>query len=135
MMNFRRLIQLVEKDLHHLNKELVHSPQKLVVNVREGLEKEFPNSRDYAYTYIDDDGNYIIVFSQKMYQSDLARIRAIMRHEVAHAFHFLTGHHEHTEQETDDLAEQIWGDRIYYDDDDIQTLNHGQYPRPTYLHG
>jgi hypothetical protein len=128
---FKQLIRLVSRDLAVLNSQI--QPNKLIVHIREGLEQEFPNERDYAYTY-DDNGDYIIVISNKMYRARLATIRAIMRHELAHAMFFLKGKDQHSEQETDDLAEQIWGDRIYYDDNDVQTLKHGQYPRPAHLH-
>ena len=128
----RQILQVVEKDLNALNSKI--APNKLIIHVREGLDSEFPNNRDYAYTFMNDNGEYVIVFSSKMYRAGLARMRAIMRHEMAHALHFLNGNDDHSEQDTDDLAEQVWGDRLYYDDEDIQTLRQGKYPRPLYLH-
>ena len=129
---FKQILSLVSKDLAVLNSQI--QPNKLIVHIREGLENEFPKDRDYAYTYINDDGEYTIVFSKKMYRARIPTIKAIMRHEMAHALHFLNGHDEHSEQDTDDLAEKVWGDRIYYDDEDIQTLEYGKYPRPRHLH-
>ena len=129
---FKQILSLVSKDLAVLNSQI--QPNKLIVHIREGLENEFPKDRDYAYTYMNDDGEYVIVFSKKMYRARIPTIKAIMRHEMAHALHFLNGHDEHSEQDTDNLAEQIWGDRIYYDEKDIQTLEKGKYPRPKHLH-
>lgn len=131
MSSLEKIVRLVNKDLNHLNAQI--EPKKLVLNLREGLDDEFPNHRDYAYTYINEDGEYTIVFSRKMYRADLARVRAIMRHEMGHAMFFMMGNADHSECETDQIAEQIWGDKIYYDDEDIQTLNIGKHPRPNYL--
>ena len=128
----KRLIKIVNDDLMQLNASI--APKRLIVNIREGFEDEFPNHRDYAYTYIDENGEYIIVYSKKMYQASEPSIQALMRHEMGHALHFLNDNDDHSEQETDDLAEQTWGDRIYYDEHDIQTLEYGKYPRPPYLH-
>ena len=108
----------------------IGSPFEL--RVRQGFDHEFPKKRDYAYTY-EDKGDLIIVFSPKMLRAEEDRIRALMRHEMAHALFIHQGNHHHSEQETDDLAEKTWGDRISYDHDDIQTLKRGKYPRPTYL--
>jgi hypothetical protein len=132
MNKFQQIMNVVNKDLNHLNSQI--SPRTLKINVREGLEEEFPNNRDYAYTYVDDNGEYNIVFSTKMYNANLSRIRAVMRHEMGHALFFLMGNEDHSEIETDNIAEQIWGERLYYDDEDIQTLNFGKHPRPEYLH-
>jgi len=63
------------------------------------------------------------------------RIEAVMRHEVAHAVQFYTRlpDAEHTERGTDVLAERLWGDRISYDEDLVQTLGEGVHPRPAFL--
>ena len=127
----KRIMDIMHEDIQILNQKI--SPHRLIVRIREGKEEDFPNDRDYAYAFEDENENYIVVFSSKMSHASEDRIRAIMRHEMSHALHFLQGDLEHSEQDTDDLAEEIWGDRISYDHEDLQTLNHGQYPRPAHL--
>jgi hypothetical protein len=127
----KRIVEIMQNDMNVLNSQI--SPQQLVIKVRKGSQREFPQPRDYAYTTIIDD-NIIVVFAPKMLRATPDRIQAIMRHEMSHALHMFQNNHDHSEQQTDDLAEQIWGDRIYYDDEDLQTLEYGKYPRPSYLH-
>ena len=127
----KRIVDIMQKDINVLNSQI--SPKNLVVKVRKGSQREFPKARDYAYTMMVDN-DIIVVFAPKMLRASEDRIRAIMRHEMSHALHMLHDNHDHSEQETDDLAEEIWGDRIYYDDEDLQTLQYGKYPRPSYLH-
>ena len=121
----------MQADMQVLNSKIY--PQNLIIRVRKGNHKEFPESRDYAYTTVIDD-HIIVVFAPRMLRANEDRIRAIMRHEMSHALHMFRDNYDHSEQDTDDLAEEIWGDRIYYDDEDLQTLQYGTYPRPSYLH-
>lgn len=102
------------------------------VYLREGFSKDFPKNRDYAYS-MKSDGKFYIIFAPKMRKALRNRTRAILRHEIAHIIYMMQGNDSHTEQDADNLAERIWGDRIYYDSEDIQTLDIGRYPRPAYL--
>jgi hypothetical protein len=103
--------------------------------VRIGGDFEFSKKRDQAFTILPrSKGTHIIVVAPKLVDSDDSRIQAVMRHEIAHALFHHDENFNHSEQDADDLAESIWGDRIYYDDDDVQTLDFGKYPRPEYLH-
>lgn len=120
------IVNIVKDDLARIG-------NPIVVRVRKGFDEEFPKRRDYAYTYQDKDGNIVIVFSPKMLNASDDRIRAIMRHELSHGMFMTKGNHHHTEQQTDDLAERLWGDRISYDREYIQTLKRGYYPRPEHL--
>ena len=101
-----------------------------VLNVRlvEDNPKKYPRRRNFAQT----DGTTIYVAPKFFYQ-DLSRIDALIRHELAHTVFMLFGLHDHSEAETDELAELIWKQNIYYDDEDVQTLNLGTRPRPVYL--
>ena len=122
----QRVIDIVDSDLQSIG-------YPITIRLRVGFESEFPNDRDYAYTY-EVDGHLIVVFAPKMLKASEDRIKAIMRHEIGHAIFMSKGNHHHSEQQVDDLAERLWGDRLYYDHQDIQTLRRGQYPRPKHLH-
>jgi len=95
---------------------------------------EFPEKRNYAYCSWD--GSEVrIVFSPKILKASKARADALIRHELAHAL-MMSEEKEHTERETDALAEEVWGDPIYYDKDDVQTLDKRKATtrlRPSYL--
>jgi len=122
-------MQIIYEILVDQLSKLEHHP---IIRFREGHEKEFPQYRDLAYTYMYDDENIIIVYAPKILKLSKDNIIAVLRHEIAHAILIDNGE-EHTEQETDDLAEELWGDRISYDHNDIQTLKNGKYPRPQHL--
>lgn len=121
----QNIINIIKSDLQKIG-------NPIVVRVRKGFSHDFPKDRDYAFTY-EDDGQLIIVFAPKMLQANEDRIRAIMRHELSHAIMMSEGNHHHSEQETDDLAERLWGRKIQYDNEYIQTLKQGHYPRPLHL--
>lgn len=91
-------------------------------------KKRYPENRNYAMT-----NGYIIFLSPKILMADENRVQALLRHEMSHAVLMQAGLHEHTEKQVDALAEVLFGDRIYYDEEDIQTLALGKYPRPNYL--
>ena len=100
----------------------------------EGSIKDFPNRRDFAYTFFPDSGQpYELVVSPRLKNQSPSRVIAIIRHEVAHAVLHESGEENHTERETDRMAEEIWGQKIYYDDEDVQTLEVGTRPRPDHL--
>jgi hypothetical protein len=120
-----RVLNIVKQDMNEIDFDVV---------IRIGEPARFPNPRNYAYTIPEsDNGKHIIVVSPKMLRASDDRIRAIIRHELAHAQFHSEGNFTHSEQDTDDYAEDIWGDRIFYDDEDLQTLRGGQYPRPSHL--
>lgn len=88
--------------------------------------------RDLAYA---EPEKHLVTFHRKILDRDVANIIALMRHEIAHCVdpHVFT--RPGREQRADDIAEQVTGQRIYYDDRDVQTLDvRGKYPRPLYLH-
>jgi hypothetical protein len=88
----------------------------------------YPDVRNYAKT----DG-YVIYVSPKILSAEEHRIEGLLRHEFAHVVFIQSGNHHHTETETDKLAEDLFGDVILYDDDDVQSILYGRAPRPSYL--
>ena len=75
------------------------------------------------------------------------RAKAVIRHEIGHALDFLLPRHEvdsiflsrgfdpisTPERRADKLAEIIWDQPIYYDDQLVQSLSKGIKPRPKHL--
>lgn len=107
----------------------------LRVTLTIGDAEGFPKARDYAYSAWDGRISEI-VFAPKVLSAKMARVDALMRHELAHAILQNAGL-EHTEAECDAVAEKVFGDPIYYDADDVQTLDAhapgARRPRPAYL--
>ena len=107
---------------------------RFVIKLVIGDLSEFPKTRNLAYTNHVSKNHCDIVFAPKWYLSE-ANFDAVMRHELAHAFHFLYPnvfvhlrdyglffHKESEEIFADKCAELIFGERIYYDKDLIRTL-------------
>jgi hypothetical protein len=61
-----------------------------------------------------------------------ARVRGLLRHELAHAAD-RSWTRKGREQRADDIAERVTGQRVYYDHEDVQTTRRGTYPRPKRL--
>lgn len=93
--------------------------------------KKYPKARDYAMT----DG-YTVFLAPKILKANLSRVQGLLRHEMGHAVFLQAGWHDHTERQTDKMAEVLFGDVIYYDKEDIQTIEAkgNKTPRPSYLH-
>lgn len=88
-----------------------------------GPAEEFPNLRDYAYCGYDDERERAeITFGPRVFGAPKARVDALIRHELAHGL-LMARDLEHTERECDAVAERVFGDKVYYDADDIQTLD------------
>lgn len=102
--------------------------KKIDVELVIDRERAYPKPRDYAQT----DG-YTIFVSPKILKAERHRVEGLLRHEFAHVVFLQSGNHKHTERETDKLAEELFGDTILYDDDDIQSVLYGRAPRPSYL--
>ena len=136
-MNSQRLKELcVQRDrefrtfLRHLGLDTNYT-----FNCQVGDIKEFPETRNLAYTAKITKNSCDIVFAPKWYLSE-SNYDAVLRHEFAHALEFihpeifqvlrengLFFNDQCHEIYADKLAEIIFGDRIYYDDDLIQTLD------------
>jgi integrase len=103
------------------------------VTLRIGRAVEFPRKRDYAYCHLRDDGRIAIVVAPKIRRASIARIDGLLTHEFGHAAHFAAGRIEHSERAADAAAERLFGVRISYDRDDVQTTDLGLRPRPARL--
>lgn len=120
------------RDLFNERREQVRGIRPdLRIELGIGDSAEFPANRDYAYCAWDGE-KARIVFAPKIRQADRSRQDALIRHELAHAL-LTSADLPHSERECDAVAEAIFGDLIYYDDDDVQTLVGGSRPRPPYL--
>jgi hypothetical protein len=98
-----------------------------------GDAKSFPQPRNFAQCGLARKHVLRIEVAPKMLTQSADRIEAVLRHEIAHAVFFAYGEPDHTERETDQLAEELFGGRIFYDAIDVQTLRRGKFPRPKYL--
>lgn len=118
-----------------LRREALTVDADLRIYIVEGEEFEFPEERSLAYTYYEsDDRPMKMVVAPKIIGVPEDRIEAILRHEFGHALLISGGAHDHSEREADHVAETLWGEPIFYDEKDIQSLCCGVRPRPDYLH-
>lgn len=88
------------------------------------------NPRSYAWSY---PSRLEIWFVEKVLELPEANIVALVRHELGHLAEPGTGSKLTSEQHADDVAEKVTGERIHYDENDVQTTGPGVYPRPKYL--
>ena len=108
----------------------------------------FPAPRDYAFCRYDPrTGAITIGVAPKFLSAPVHRQDALLRHELGHAIDFLVPTAKLNnyaifkgrvlsstpERRADDIAEMVWGAKLQYDRDLIQTINHGVYPRPPNL--
>lgn len=115
----------------------------LRVELRVGSARSFPAARDYARCIYQTPNPRparargaspsVIEVAPKMGGAAPHRIEALLRHEFGHAILVHAGILDHTERQADTVAEVLWGDPIYYDAIDVQTLQGGQWPRPAHL--
>jgi len=79
-----------------------------------------------------------IELATELEREPLATIRGVIAHEIAHAIEFLSGDPlpddlDDLERRTDMVAEQLFGEPIYYDDRMVQCMGkgaRGTRPRP-----
>lgn len=95
---------------------------------------DFVEPRAFAFCHVEPiKGVYSIGVAPDLEAQPAARIVALLAHELGHASLLRRGH-DHGEQAADDEAERLFGFRIYYDADDVQTTDTtGVYPRPAHL--
>jgi hypothetical protein len=129
---------LSKQQLEKLFKErlkTVHQTQPLLkVEMDMGPASDFPTKRDYGYC-LSDGKNALIVFAPKILKAPKAQVDALMRHELAHAY-LIAAKLNHSERECDSVAHHLFGDPIYYDEKDVQTLDRSKAKssiRPSYL--
>lgn len=109
--------------------------QDFKVKLGIGQMKDFPETRNVAYTRMLSPKKFEIVFAPKWDQLTDENYIAVLRHEYGHVLHLMhpkifrmfknLGYNFHPAQEeifSDFVASFIWNDHIFYDDDLIQTL-------------
>ena len=127
-----------------LLKDAQHYVPELEVTLHTGEAGEFPKKRDYAYCEHCMNTTSAIYVSPGFWDLVPIKQEALLRHELAHAIEFSLGvkrtHHEFgpmlsrtPERRADQIAELIWAEPILYDEEGVQTLDQGHYPRPAYL--
>ena len=121
----------------------------------EAPSSEFPMARSYAFFSVHcppfisaPPGTSVIAFASKFRQATPDRIEAILMHEFGHAMDFLAQRHptlppdrahdpavhrQGSERRADALAEGLWGVKIKYDTETVQSLCCGVRPRPSAL--
>ena len=124
-----------QKLFENRRQQAVFTQPGLSVSGEIGDASDFPEPRDYAYSAWGG-GRALIVFAPKILRANTARQDALIRHELGHALLQSAGL-EHSEAECDAVAERVFGDLIYYDSDNVQTLNANakgaRRPRPAHL--
>lgn len=109
----------------------------LDVDAKAGQRDGQACARAYAFCEDLDDGSFRIAIAAKMNDADDSRVEGLIRHELAHAVLLHGGDMEHTERDADEVAEELFGSPLFYDDEDVQTTDQSapgaRRPRPAYL--
>jgi hypothetical protein len=136
-MNEKSLVDLCRKRQKQFRSFLKDNglSQDFVIEMCIGDISEFPETRNVAYTMHKTKKKCCIVFAPKWNVLTDDNYDAVARHEFCHALHFLFPNifsvlkkqglyfkEDQLEIFADKMAEIVFGDRIYYDDDLIQTL-------------
>jgi len=89
--------------------------------------------RDIAYSVPSENR---IVINSRLLDRPRENWIGILRHELAHVIDTMPYvPNGGGEQRADDIAERVGGQRIYYDQDFVQTISPtNTYPRPSHLH-
>jgi len=88
--------------------------------------------RDLAYSVPSENR---IVINDRLLSRPRENWIGIIRHELGHVVDTVPYvPNSGGEQRADDIAERVGGQRIYYDDEFVQTISPMIYPRPKHLH-
>ena len=116
---------------------LVKVAQKAYPSLRVGLvlDEDFnwDPIRGYGYCTEDADGAVMVGINPKLLPATPTRKLGVLMHELGHAVLWYLGVDRHTERDADLAAERLFGTKLYYDVDDVQTTSYGVRPRPAYL--
>jgi hypothetical protein len=147
-MNASRLFALAKRHIIELDPilEELGLDEDIYITVKVGRMTNFPEVRNVAYTAQLSPTQYEIVFAPKWRQLTNSNYEAVLRHELGHVAHMAIPDirkqlarrsiylSSHDEPFSDEFAELVWGDNLYYDDDLIQTLEESYYDtRPEWL--
>ena len=89
--------------------------------------------RDFAYA-LPEEAPPKVVFNERILGHPWWNAVALIRHELGHLADDRVAN-VGREQVADDIAEFVTGERINYNDRDVQTMQAGTYPRPPWIHG
>lgn len=108
----------------------------------------FHTSRGHAVTFGSEGCLHCTIrVAEKLIKAPKHRFDGVLRHELGHVVDIVvpaskldawaasrgrvlsTG----IERRADDIAELIWGEKLRYDSDLVQSTKHGVYPRPVHL--
>ena len=114
-----------------------------------GRPKQFPEARDYAFTEMTEGGSISVVVSPGLLVQDTNRMFGVLMHEMGHCIDFFLGEKmanrfaaslgvellSTPERRADQIAGAVWGLVIFYDDEDVQSLDDqaNTTPRPVRL--
>jgi hypothetical protein len=112
-----------------------------------GDSDHFLSARGYATTLVISPSEFYLKFSAKADAAPDHRLDALVRHELGHVLDYSTPAEtldrwaetrgvtlpKTRERRADALCLAVWGTPIFYDEDDIQTLQPGTTPRPSRL--
>lgn len=101
-----------------------------LVKVKVGRSKDFPKRRDMAWC---ERKPLKIVMAPKLEKEPVSVQRGVIAHELGHALLFLLWKCVHSEKHADLAAEVLFGRKIRYNRDNIQTFGPGKETRPASL--
>jgi hypothetical protein len=117
---------------------------RLQLTMQMGGSPHFDSPRGYATTTVYGDGRFHLKFAERFLEAELVVQDAIVRHEIGHIVDFSVEQAQLNawaasrgaelaptrELRADGIAAAIWGDKIHYNESDVQTLSFGVSPRP-----
>jgi len=112
-----------------------------------GASPHFESARGFATTLVISPTVFYLKFAEKVAHEPPTRMDALVRHELGHVLDFSTDATvlndwalgrgvrlpDTPERRADALCEAVWGEPIFYDEQDVQTLTAGARPRPARL--
>jgi hypothetical protein len=144
-----------------LNEFINEGWQTLVMEVQEhlgegfdptiliGRPQQFPEARDYAFAEMTEDGSISVVVSPGLLVQDTSRMFGVLMHEMGHCIDFFLGKKmanrfaaslgvellSTPERRADQIAGAVWEVVIFYDVEDVQSLDDqsSTTPRPARL--
>lgn len=119
---YRRLATVFRRERERFAAEYPH-----VIDASLEIDGNFKadKARDYATA---DSRTLVVTVRPAIVHLADGNILALIRHELAH---LCDG--DLSERDTDALAERVSGEKIFYDERDIQTVTSGVRPRPKRL--
>ena len=113
------------------------------VSMEMGGSNHFAKERGYATTLVLGGDRFHLRVAERFLSASFDRQDAILRHEIGHIVDFTVPPHimkewwprlaKTPERRADQIASCIWGCPIFYDEEDVQTLRFGTFPRPERL--